>query len=131
MSQRSAFLSACLLAICCVLPISAQQPLASVNNRSKVVVPPLVNFSGVLTDVNGKPLTNITGVTFLLYEEQQGGPPLWMETQNVQPERNGHYAVMLGSTTSTGCPPTSLWRAKRAGSEYSRKGKRNMPGSCC
>ena len=117
-----------LLSVCCALSMWAQQPTTTATSA---IVPQLVNFGGVLSDPNGKPLTNITGVTFLLYEEQQGGPPLWMETQNVQPERNGHYAVMLGSTTSTGCPPTSLWRAKRAGSEYSRKGKRNMPGSCC
>jgi len=71
---------------------------------SQMPVPPLVNFSGVLTDVNGKPLTSITGVTFLLYNEEQGGAPLWMETQNVQPDSTGHYSVMLGSTTSAGLP---------------------------
>ena len=37
------------------------------------VVPQLVNFSGTLTDLNGNPLTNITGVTFLLYKEDQDG----------------------------------------------------------
>jgi len=103
MSRMSALLSGCLLVICCILPMSAQQPPASANH-SNVVVPPLVNFSGVLTDANGKPLTHLTGVTFLLYKEEQGGAPLWMETQNVVPDKNGHYAVMLGSTSSTGLP---------------------------
>jgi len=104
MSHRNAFLSACLVVTCCVLSTSGQQPAASASSRSNVVVPPLVNFSGVLTNINGKPLTNITGVTFLLYKEEQGGAPLWLETQNVQPDKNGHYTVMLGSTTSTGLP---------------------------
>lgn len=36
-------------------------------------VPTMVNFSGSLTDLNGKPLTGIVGVTFALYREQQGG----------------------------------------------------------
>jgi hypothetical protein len=85
----------------CSLPGQAQQTVAMATN---VIVPPLVNFNGVLTDVNGKPLTDIRGVTFSLYKEEQGGAPLWMETQNVRPDTNGGYAVMLGSTTSAGIP---------------------------
>jgi hypothetical protein len=69
------------------------------------VVPPLVNFSGALTDVNGKPLTGTVGVTFLLYKDSQGGAPLWLETQNVSPDKNGHYTAILGSTSSHGLPP--------------------------
>jgi hypothetical protein len=76
----------------------AQQQPASAQSG---VVPPLISFSGTLTDVSNKP---ITGVTFNLYKDSQGGVPLWMETQNVQPDENGHYSVMLGSTTSTGVP---------------------------
>ena len=93
-------LSACLLVSCCVFPVSAQQVAPS--NRSDVVVPPLVSFNGVLSDLNGQPLTDVTGVTFLLYKDEHGGEPLWMETQNVQPDKTGHYTVMLGSKTSTG-----------------------------
>ena len=48
--------------------------------------------------VNGNPLTGVTGVTFSLYAEQSGGVPLWLETQNVQPDKNGHYTVQLRST---------------------------------
>ncbi len=68
------------------------------------VPPPLVNFSGVLTDVNGKPLTSVVGVTFALYQEQQGGSPLWLETQNVTPNSAGRYTAALGSATSRGIP---------------------------
>src|SRR5271167_4995936 len=52
----------------------------------------------------GKPLSGVVGVTFYLYKEKQGGAPLWLETQNVQPNSSGHYTVMLGSTTSQGIP---------------------------
>jgi hypothetical protein len=64
----------------------------------------MVNFSGTLTDVNGKPLTGTSGVTFYLYKDSQGGSPLWLETQNVQADTAGHYKVMLGATTSHGLP---------------------------
>jgi hypothetical protein len=68
-------------------------------------VPPMVNFSGTLTDVHSKPLTAVVGVTFSLYKDSEGGAPLWVETQNVQPDKSGHYKVMLGSATSQGLPP--------------------------
>ncbi len=42
------------LLVCCVLPMAAQQ---QTNIEANVVVPPYVNFSGGLTDVNGKPMT--------------------------------------------------------------------------
>lgn len=80
----------------------AQQSVVATNTN--VTVPPLVNFSGTLTDLSGKPLSGTVGVTFLLYKESQGGSPLWLETQNVQPDYTGHYTVMLGSTSSTGLP---------------------------
>jgi hypothetical protein len=92
---------ASLLLICQGLPVLGQQSAATTANP---IVPPLVKFSGVLTDGNGKPLTGVVGVTFFLYKDSEGGAPLWMETQNVQPNQAGHYSVMLGSTTSQGLP---------------------------
>jgi Chaperone of endosialidase len=100
------WISATVLLLACALPAVAQQ-------SSDVTVPPMVQFTGVLTDVNGKALTGLTGVTFYLYKDQQGGAPLWMETQNVQPNQTGHYSVMLGSTTSQGLP-TDLFASGEA-----------------
>jgi hypothetical protein len=71
---------------------------------ANTVVPTLVNYSGTLTDANGKSLSGTVGVTFSLYKDQQGGAPLWLETQNVQPDKKGHYSVVLGSTNSHGLP---------------------------
>jgi hypothetical protein len=72
--------------------------------QQAAVVPSIVKFNGTVSDLNGKPLTGTVGVTFLLYEEETGGAPLWIETQNVQPDRSGNYTVILGSTTSHGLP---------------------------
>ena len=84
-----------------VLSVTAQ----TVGNRAaSAQVPPFIQFSGVATDVNDEPLTGMVGITFYLYPEQEGGSPLWMETQNVQPDKTGHYTVLLGSTTSQGLP---------------------------
>jgi hypothetical protein len=86
----------------CLSSVFAQQSTTAIVANS--AVPTLVNFGGTLSDVNGKPLTGIVGVTFYLYKDEQGGSPLWFETQNVRPDRNGHYAVVLGSIRSTGLP---------------------------
>ena len=43
-------------------------------------------------------------MTFAHYKDQQGGAPLWMETQNVNPDATGHYTVFLGSMTTSGLP---------------------------
>jgi trimeric autotransporter adhesin len=93
--------SACLILLLCSVFGQAQQTVATNTN---VVVPPLVNFSGTLTDSNGKPITGTVAVTFSLYSDETGGAALWMETQNVQLDSRGHYTVMLGSTSSTGIP---------------------------
>ncbi len=88
------------LLLCATASAVAQQPANNFNGS----VPPMVSYSGVLTDGLAKPLTGLIGVTFALYKEQGGGSPLWLETQNVQAGRSGDYSVMLGSTSSTGLP---------------------------
>ncbi len=100
MIRTSIRLSVYLFLICCALMPLMAQSAASANS----VVPGMVKFAGTLNDVNGKPITGTVGVTFLLYAEQTGGAPLWMETQNVQADKTGHYSVMLGSATSHGIP---------------------------
>jgi len=87
-----------------ILLLSAWWSQAQSAGSQQARVPPLVNFSGRLTDVNGKPLTGLVGVTFLLYKDQQGGAPVWLETQNVTPDKNGRYTVTqigLPSNTSS------------------------------
>jgi hypothetical protein len=103
MSRITAWLGAGLLLSCCILPLAAQQATTTATNKTDVV-PPLVNFSGVLTDTNNQPLNGVVGVTFALYEDAHKGAPLWLETQNVQPDKTGRYSVMLGSTLSQGLP---------------------------
>ena len=71
---------------------------AATASTANTAVPGLINYSGVLKDINGKPLNGIAGVTFLLYKEEQGGAPVWIETQNITPDKNGKYTVTLGST---------------------------------
>jgi hypothetical protein len=67
-------------------------------------VPRLVKFSGAVKDSAGRPLTGVVGATFSIYRDQEGGAPLWMETQNVQLDDQGRFTVLLGATKSEGIP---------------------------
>jgi hypothetical protein len=67
-------------------------------------VPTVIRFSGTLARADGKALSGVVGVTFSLYKDEQGGAPLWVETQNVVPDKSGHYTVTLGSMTAQGLP---------------------------
>jgi len=88
----------------CFISLSAARAQQVPGSGNNSVVPRLVTFTGVLPGDDGRPLAGTVGATFALYQEQQGGSPLWIETQNVHPDKTGRYAVMLGSTTSAGIP---------------------------
>lgn len=105
MSRLKLSLSVWFLMICFAVSLSAQQAAPVAANA---VVPPVIKFSAVLTDTNNKPLAGTVGVTFSLYQEAQGGAPLWVETQNVTPDKTGHYSVILGSASTQGLPGSAF-----------------------
>ena len=79
--------------------------ICSAQQTSTTSVPNLIRYSGTLQDTHravpsGAPL----GVMFSIYKQQDGGAAVWLETQNVTPDSNGQYSVVLGSTTATGLP---------------------------
>ncbi len=73
----------CILAILCGVS-SAQSQSANVASLKSSAGPNQVRFQGLVRDQNGKVLSGVAGITFALYQDEQGGGALWMETQNVQ-----------------------------------------------
>src|SRR5579871_5268404 len=61
--------------------------------------PRLVRFDGVVPGASGQ-----LPVTFTFYEQEQGGAPLWSETQTIQLNNQGRHSVLLGTTDATGLP---------------------------
>jgi Chaperone of endosialidase len=80
-----------------VLGQSAQSP-------TSVSVPRLVNVTGVYQPADGQPPPAGTVVTLLIYADQQGGTPLWQETQNVVLDKSGGYSLLLGAAQADGIP---------------------------
>ncbi len=96
----------CLLAGFLLFVLSATAQTAS-SGATSSQVPPLIQFSNIATDEGASSLSGVVRLTFSLYSSQQGGEPLWTETQNnVQLDPTGHYSVQLGITKPNGVPTT-------------------------
>src|SRR5579862_6258476 len=83
---------------------SASPAPAAVQPGTSSTVPRLVSFNGVVTGADGKQQSGSVSITFSLYESQQGGAPVWSETQTVTADNQGNYSVLLGSTLADGLP---------------------------
>ncbi len=84
------------LACCVTSAAHAQEANAS--------IPRFIKFSGSIKDDGGQPRPGTVGITFAIYRDRDGGPTLWMESQNVELDEAGHYTVLLGSETKDGLP---------------------------
>ena len=105
------------------LLLHAQQPVSNVattiNGRVPVAatvptaVPALVPFSAAAVDSKGKQLSGEASVTFLIYKDQQGGEPVFTESQMVAFDESGRYKVQLGAANPQGLP-TDLFSSGEA-----------------
>ena len=77
------------------------------------VVQRLIKFSGAINaptienSQSGKAANQraaAISLTFSLYELQEGGSPLWSESQKVQLDEQGRYTVLLGASQADGLP---------------------------
>lgn len=84
-------INAIALILLATLSLSAQD-----STRAASSVPRLVNYSGKALDPN-KPVSGTVGVTFAIYEDQEAGAALWMETQNVAADAKGRIMNFIGS----------------------------------
>jgi len=68
------------------------------------VVPRTLNYAGVARDADGRVLKGTIGATFAIYAQQEGGAPLWLETQNILASPSGSFSVLLGANAPAGLP---------------------------
>jgi len=78
--------------------LSAQQVQPSLR------VPRLVRVGNTFHPANGLSISPVESVTFSIYHDEQGGTPLWSETQNVAVDPDGRYSALMGSTLPDGIP---------------------------
>ena len=76
----------------------------AVQTAASVSFPRLVSVTGVYQPADGQPPPAGSVVTLLIYADPQGGTPLWQETQNVELDKSGRYALLLGAAQADGIP---------------------------
>lgn len=81
-------------------------PPASINSTVGSSLPVVMKFSGSMQDFGGSLLPGVREMTFALYKDQTGGEPLWTESQTVSVDNQGRFAVLLGSVSADGIPPS-------------------------
>jgi hypothetical protein len=79
---------------------SASQP----PTGPSTTVPRLIKFSGVMKSADNHAQAGAVTLDLALYELQQGGSPLWSETQTVNLDGQARYTVLLGATQTEGLP---------------------------
>jgi Chaperone of endosialidase len=84
-----------------VSPIAA---IAQAQDQS-ASIPRLITITGVYRPADGTPSAAVETVTLSVYAEQQGGAPLFQETQQVTLDDRGRYTVVLGAAHADGIPP--------------------------
>src|SRR5271157_3187064 len=119
MRHRSILAGTVVLGLLCSMGLEAQQSDSTVSSNTNLpaasqsaagTVPRLIKFTGeIIAQMTESPggknsLPTALGVTFSLYELQEGGSPLWSESQKVQVDQQGHYTALLGSTQPEGLP---------------------------
>jgi hypothetical protein len=116
-----------LLALIVLVPtaISAQ----SSQSVSSTSVPRLINVTGVFQPANGQPAGRVETVTLSIYADQEGGAPLWQETQTIALDAQGRYSLILGATRADGIPAAVFGsgEAKWLGTVFERGGEVEGP----
>ena len=109
----------CTLIVC--LCGSSLSGLAQVREevRPPASVPRWINFSGAVKDASVT-APSVVSLAFSLYNQPNGGSPVWAESQTVALDEQGRYTVLLGAASRDGMPLDVLssgrpvWRANRA-----------------
>jgi hypothetical protein len=68
------------------------------------VVPNVISYAGILKDGYGNARNGSDTITFMIYADQSGGSPLWLETQNVTFDVSGRFAAQFGATSANPLP---------------------------
>jgi len=110
----------------CAVGLEAQQTQA---NTPVTTVPRLIRITNSFRPVDGSPISPVESVTLSVYKDEQGGTPLWQETQNVAVGAAGRYSALMGSTLPDGMP-LDLFASEEPrwlGVRFNRPGESEQP----
>ncbi len=111
------------------LAVASAQDAQTTNIVS--TVPRLIRISSTFTPADGGKPASVESVTLSVYRDEQGGSPLWQETQNVSADSAGHYSLLLGASASEGLPQDLFNSTEQRwlGVRFNRPGETEQPRS--
>src|SRR6478735_2130788 len=110
------------------LVLSLSSTMAFAQATEEQPVPRLITISGVYRPADGQPFATVETVTLSVYADQQGGTPLFQETQQVTLDDRGRYSVVLGAAHTDGIPPAIFAAgAQWLGTVFERPGEVEGP----
>ncbi len=87
--------------------------LICISAHADTSVPPLINYQGMLTDADGKPMIGTKKLEFNIYDSATGGTIIWgPQIFNTVPLINGKFNVILGTTDTAGRSIVEAFGAK-------------------
>jgi len=87
--------------------------LFCISTHADTSVPPLINYQGMLTDADGKPMTGTKKLEFNIYDSATSGTKIWgPQIFNTVPLINGKFNVILGTTDNDGNSIVEAFGAK-------------------
>jgi len=110
----------------CAVGLEAQQTQASAPITT---VPRVVRITTSFHPANGLSAGPVESVTLSIYKDEQGGIPLWQETQNVSVDGEGRYSALMGSTLPDGVPADLFvtGEPRWLGVQFNRPGEAEQP----
>jgi hypothetical protein len=102
--MRSAINSILGLLVIAMAPAICRAQCTSGASSCTRGTPRFVKFGGVLKGDSSIFHVGTVAIKFVIYDDSKSGNALWQEVQNIQPDAEGRYEVMLGSTAPDGMP---------------------------
>src|SRR4051794_10116090 len=73
--------------------------LVAQQTQSSSQAPRVIRISNTFRPANGLTASPVESVTLSVYREEQGGVPIWTETQNVDVDAEGRFSVLMGAAS--------------------------------
>jgi hypothetical protein len=94
-----------------------------VATTAATVIPALVRYDGVAQPGGKSPAL----MTFFVFKDEQGGEPLWTESQNVSFDASGHFEAYLGAASNSGLPLNLFGNGEARWLEVQIAGEKQQP----
>jgi len=113
MTKRQIWAAVAAVCLSSTVSLWAQSGPGGGSGSEASVVPRVIEYSGTIDPQIARNQEDgstknaslaVVSLTFSLYEAQEGGDPLWSESQKVQLDQRGRYGVFLGAAGGEGLP---------------------------